>query len=41
VAQAFIGTVQVNVIVVPDTVPTTVVLPRTELLMTTSASVAP
>ena len=30
-----------NVIVVPDFVPSTVTLPRTELLMITSASVAP
>ena len=41
VAQAFAGTVQENVIVVPDIDPVTVVLPFSELLMTTSASVAP
>ncbi len=41
VAQALVGTVHENVIVVPDFVPRTVVLPRAELLMTTSASVAP
>ena len=41
VAQAFAGTVHVNVIVVPDIVPVIVVLPLTELLITTSAWVAP
>jgi hypothetical protein len=41
VAQAFSGTVQENVIVVPDFVPRTVTLPRSELFITTSASVAP
>jgi hypothetical protein len=41
VSQAVSGTVHENVIVVPDIVPVTVVLPFTELLMTTSASVAP
>ena len=41
VAQAFCGTTQWNVIVVPDFVPVTVTLPRSELLITTSASVAP
>jgi hypothetical protein len=35
------GTTQWNVIVVPDFVPRTVTLPRSELLITTSASVAP
>jgi hypothetical protein len=41
VSQAVSGTVHVNVIVVPDIVPVIVVLPFTELLITTSASVAP
>src|SRR6478752_9002208 len=41
VAQALAGTVQENVIVVPDFAPRTVTLPRSELLITTSASVAP
>jgi hypothetical protein len=41
VAQALAGTFQENVIVVPDFVPRTVTLPRSELLITTSASVAP
>jgi hypothetical protein len=41
VAQALSGTTQWNVIVVPDFVPRTVTLPRSELLITTSASVAP
>ena len=41
VEHAFSGTSQENVIVVPDIVPRTVVLPRSELLITTSASVAP
>ena len=41
VSHAEAGTSQTNVIVVPDFVPVTVVLPRTELLMITSASVAP
>jgi hypothetical protein len=41
VAQAEVGTCQTNVIVVPDFVPSTVTLPRAELLMITSASVAP
>jgi hypothetical protein len=36
-----VGTVHENVIVVPDLVPSTVTLPRAELLMTTSACVAP
>jgi hypothetical protein len=41
VSQAEVGTCQTNVIVVPDFVPSTVTLPRAELLMITSASVAP
>jgi hypothetical protein len=41
VRQAELGTCQTNVIVVPDFVPRTVTLPRAELLMSTSASVAP
>ena len=41
VAQALAGTAQENVIVVPDFVPRTVTLPLSELLITTSASVAP
>jgi len=41
VAQAISGTVHENVIVVPDIVPVIVVLPFSELLITTSASVAP
>jgi hypothetical protein len=41
VAQAAEGTCQTNVIVVPDFVPVTVTFPRAELLMITSASVAP
>jgi hypothetical protein len=41
VSQAELGTCQANVIVVPDFVPSTVTLPRAELLMITSASVAP
>src|SRR5262245_37991201 len=41
VSQAFSGTVQWNVMVVPDMVPVIVVLPLCELLMTTSAWVAP
>ena len=40
-AQAPLGTVHANVIVVPDFVPRTNVLPNAELLTTTSASVAP
>ena len=41
VEHAVSGTSQENVIVVPDIVPRTVVLPRSELLITTSASFAP
>jgi hypothetical protein len=41
VAQAESGTCQTNVIVVPAIVPRTVTLPLAELLMITSASVAP
>jgi hypothetical protein len=41
VSHAFAGTVHENVIVVPDLLPSTVTLPRAELLMTTSACVAP
>jgi hypothetical protein len=41
VSHAESGTCQTNVIVVPDFVPVTVTLPRTELLITTSASVTP
>ena len=41
VAHAFSGTVHWNVMVVPDIVPVMVTLPFSELLMTTSASVAP
>jgi hypothetical protein len=41
VAHPPVGTVQRKVIAVPAFVPRTVVLPKLELLMTTSASVAP
>jgi hypothetical protein len=41
VAQAPLGTLQANVMVVPDFLPRTIVFPKAELLMTTSASVAP
>jgi hypothetical protein len=41
VSQAISGTVHENVIVVPDIDPVMVVLPLWELLITTSASVAP
>jgi hypothetical protein len=41
VSQAVAGTVHENVIVVPDFDPVTVVLPFTELLITTSAWFAP
>jgi hypothetical protein len=41
VSQAFSDTVHENVMVVPDFVPSNVVLPLCELLITTSASVAP
>jgi hypothetical protein len=41
VAHPPVGTFQRKVIVVPAFVPRTVVLPKLELLMTTSASVAP
>jgi hypothetical protein len=41
VAHAAAGTFQANLIVVPTLVPLTVVLPKFELLMTTSASLAP